>query len=414
MSSTLDKMASVIENTIAPPLLRISANRYIVAMGNGVQTIVPLVIFGSIPMIIAFLPVPGWNEIIGPYKGMLLAPYGWTFGVMALVVSFGLAYQLATGYKEAGLSPLYSGITSLVAFFFLTKMKTDWFGAQGLLFSIILAILVVEIARLMLQKGVYVKMPKGVPPFVTETFRALTTTMAVLTIAWTISTVLNINVPQLMYDALKPIIFASDNLAIATFVTTMKGMALTIGLHPSAVIGPAMPVLYQFLAENAAAKLAGTAMPHVFTYETTMVFGSAGGAGNPFMLCVLCIFSKSEHLKRVGRLSMIPVIFGVCEPLLFGFPVTLNPLMMVGMLLATAIPALIGHALMYANIIGRTWVASFFTTPFPLKSLVTTGGDISVFIAELLVTGLLSLIIWYPFFKVYEKQLVKKEAEEKK
>jgi len=406
----LDKFSVLIENKIAPPLLKIAANRYIITMGNGVQTIVPFVVFGSIPLIIAFFPVPGWAEVLGAWRGTLLSVNAVTFGIMSLVVAFAVAFQLATIYTRTGLSPLYAGLTSLIAFMTFVKLNVTWFGSQGLLFSVLIGIISVELSRLLLEHGIYFKMPKGVPPFVTETFKNMTSTMIILAIAWIVSYVAAINVPQLMYDAITPLISAADNLLIATLLTTAKGCSLTIGLHPSAVIGPALPILYQFTGMNNAAYLAGQPLPHVLTYETTMIFGSAGGAGNPLMLCFLCLRSKSKHLRRVARLSLLPGIFGIGEPMMFGIPIAFNPLMIIGCILATIVPAFVGHALMYAGIVGRTWLTTFFTTPWPIKSLVTTGGDISVFLAELLVTGGLGLLMYYPFFKAYEKKLLKDES----
>ncbi|MHA1212924.1 MAG: PTS transporter subunit EIIC, partial [Candidatus Heimdallarchaeota archaeon] len=223
--------------------------------------------------------------------------------------------------------------------------------------------------------------------------------------------VASINLPQLIYEAITPLMVAIDNVLVATFLSTAKGLSLTIGLHPSAVVGPALPVLETFLGANNAAMIAGETLPHVLTWETTMIFASAGGAGNPFMLMVLCLRSASKHLKRVGRIALVPSIFGISEVMMFGVPITFNPILIIGCFFATIIPSFVGHALMYAGIIGRTWIATFFTTPWPFKSLVTTSGDMSVFLAELLVTGGLSLLAWYPFFKIYEKQMLKKEAE---
>jgi PTS system cellobiose-specific IIC component len=411
MANILDRFADSLENTIAPPLLRLAANRYVVAMGNGIQVIVPFVLFGSIPLIIAFLPIPGWADFLGAFRFTLLSVNSVTFGIMSVVVVFALAYQLATRYVHLGLSPLYAGLNSLVAFFLLTRLDSTWFGAQGLLFAIVVAIISTEISRLLVQNGLYLRMPKGVPPFVTETFKAITSTMVILTIAWLINNVAGINTPQLIYDAIAPLVSALDNVITATLLSTAKGLALTIGLHPSAIVGPALPVLETFLGANNAAQIAGQALPHVLTWETTMIFASAGGAGNPFMLMVLCLRSASKHLKRVGRIALVPSIFGISEIMMFGVPITFNPILIIGCFFATIIPSFIGHALMYAGIVGRTWLATFFTTPWPLKSLVTTGGDISVFVAELVITGGLSLLAWYPFFKIYERQLVKKEAE---
>ena len=95
----------------------------------------------------------------------------------------------------------------MVAFFTYTQLDSNWFDAKGLLFAIAVAIITTEISRLLVQKGLYFKMPKGVPPFVTETFKAITSTMVVLAIAWLITNVAGINIPQLIYDSIVELLY---------------------------------------------------------------------------------------------------------------------------------------------------------------------------------------------------------------
>jgi len=415
MSKTLDSLVNYIDKKVAPPLLRVAENRYLVAARDGILATVPLTICGSIFLILAFPPYEPWYNamLASPWFGLLLRGSSVTFGALSIFLAVTVAYSLAKRYEPEGVSPIHAGVISLVCFLASstpTLGETGNFGSPGMLPAIILALLSTEVYRWIVKKGLYVRMPAGVPPFITEMFKALVPVLVVLMISWTVGTVLNINVPATITGALTPLATAVDSWPVATGWSTLVVIMWSIGVHPSAMLAPLYPFFYSNLAANVAAYAAGQPIPHVFMEQSFVLWNSDGGTGNALALLLVCFTSKSKTVRRIATIAFIPALFNINEPTLFGLPVALNPILMIPMWISGVVSCGIGYGLMYLGIVRPPVAALPWTVPPLIKGFFFTLDPLGP-VAEVIVGILIPALIYYPFFKVFEKGLLEKEAK---
>ena len=167
--------------------------------------------------------------------------------------------------------------------------------------------------------------------------------------------------------------------------------------------------MQMYLAANLAAYTAGEAIPHTFVQPFWSYIITLGGGGATFGLCLLLLRSKSKQLKTLGRLSIGPAIFNINEPIIFGMPMVLNPIMMIPFIFVPVVNVIIAYLLMAANLVGRGVIETPWTTPAPIGAAL----GFMDWKAGVMVIGLiiLDMILYYPFLKLYEKQKLSEEAE---
>ncbi len=407
-------LVSFIERRLAPPMVRVGSNRYLLAIRDGLIGTIPILVVGSLFLLLAFLPIPGWEQMLGPFKDKLMAAYGISFGILSLYLSVSLGYSLA---KMHGLDPLSGSILSLLAFLTVVAPLENWMiptgflGGKGIFPAILAALFAVEIHRWLVGKRLTIKMPAGVPPAIMNTFESLTSVAVVLVIGWVLRTVIGVNVGQVILSLFKPLLIASDTLGAVAVEGTLEGLLWWLGLHAGALIswqgGILMPFALQNLEANAAAVAAGLPMPHIVT-PSFQAHYHIGGTMLALVIIML-FFVKSAHLKQIGRVALIPAIFGIWEPMWFGAPFALNPVFFIPLVLTEVVTMGLTYVMMFYNLIGRTYVMSLWTIPAPLGAYLGAG-DIRNTLWNLALI-LITFVIWYPFFVVYDRQLLAKEKE---
>lgn len=188
-----------------------------------------------------------------------------------------------------------------------------------------------------------------------------------------------------------------------------------LGIHGPAIMGPVIRPFWDIsIAENIDAFNAGTsahAMPNIFTEQFLQWFVWIGGAGTTLALVVLFMFSKSKYLKSLGRLSILPGLFNINEPMIFGAPVVMNPVLGIPFILAPLVTTTLSYVLTVSGVVPMMVARLPFAMPAPIAAWMSTNWSVA---AGLLVIGnfLITLAIYYPFFKVFEKQQLAREAEE--
>jgi len=181
------------------------------------------------------------------------------------------------------------------------------------------------------------------------------------------------------------------------------------GIHGVAVMGAVFqPIWFSLLDQNIDAKAAGEPLPHIIVEPFFQWFVWIGGAGATLSLCILMIFSKSEYLKKVGRFSIIPSIFNINEPLIFGAPLVMNPILALPFIGIQLILTTITYFVFKLGLIAKITILAPWTLPGPLGALFATNGDWRALV--LVVFNLLvAVIIYYPFFKMYERKMIEQE-----
>lgn len=399
-------MLNFFEEKMVPILLKISQNKRLIAIRNGLAMTVPFTIIGSFFLIIGNLPIEAWMDFIAPYSDYLNAPVSVTFGMIGLISALGIGYYLA---KELDVEPIPNAIITLVAFLLATlseegSINIDSLGAVGMFTAIIIGLVTVEIHRFFIRNELTIKMPEGVPPAVAQSFTSLLPAFAVIILVWIVRVILGIDLNEIIQVIFQPLVFGLDSFLGLMIYTLLVTMLWTAGIHGDhALAGIATPIFLSNLAANTAAFQAGATPPHIAVDGFWIVFMCLGGTGSTIGLVINMLRSNNKAYKSLGKLSLPSAIFSINEPVIFGFPIVMNPLMVVPFVLTPMVLGGGAYLLTKIGVIGRIVFAVPWTTPPILGAYLATNGNIPAAIYAA-VSILISYLIYRPFFKAAERK----------
>lgn len=413
--SFFNNVESVMEKKMLPVFSRVAGQRHMNAIRFGMLKAVPFFVIGSFALIIATPPIASWAAAIAPYREMILLAFNVTFDLISMWVTFSIAAALAESYDYDTTSV---GLTSLMAFVLLSAnikggvIQMANLGGTGMFAAVLVGLVVPEIFHLLNHFGLVIKLPDTVPDSVKRMFESFTAVGVVLFLSWIIRGPLNIDLPNVIINALRPLVFAADTYWAMLLANVLMQLFWAVGIHGNAVVfwGILAPFLNANLAANADAFSKGLPPPHIFT-EPMEWFIILGGVGCTLPLVFMLLRSQSTHLKSVGKVAIIPSLFFINEPITYGMPIILNPFLVIPFILTHLVLGSVTWFAMAFNLVQRTVVMPpWFTVPPPIYQLLSTSGDLrSVIIVA--VNFCLSAIIWYPFFKMYEKKCMAEEQE---
>lgn len=444
----LNKFTKILEKKIMPIAVKVGKQRHLVAIRDGMIFAMPLTIIGGLFLILASPPINpanmqptnilkafllNWYNFAAKYSNEILTPFNMTMGIMSIVVAMGIAYTLAKSYK---LQPFTAAVTSGVTFLLTTSameygallkdieaggaplevargvIPTDFLGGPGLFTAIIIGILSVEITRFLMKKGMTVKMPDGVPPAIAESFNSVIPIAVNVIVFYGLNLILKavwgIIIPELIGVFMAPLLTASNSAWFVAIIILIGQVGWFFGIHDTATVWPLLaPLVQANLLANAASKAAGLPLEAVMTQSFWVAFLAIGGSGATLALVFWLIRSKSAHLKTVGKLSLLPGLFNINEPLIFGMPIFLNPSLFIPFVLIPPLNGIIAYFSMELGFIAKPFVDPPWTTPsFLIGPLSTMDWKAGVLVILLFI---IDLMIYYPFFKVYEKSVIKEE-----
>ena len=433
MSSAMKKIEEVLERKFVPIASKVGSNRHIGAIRDGVILTMPLIIVGSLFLCLGFIPIPGYDAFMAKIFGdawltKLLYPVNVTFGLVGMITSLGVAYRLSEKYK---LDPLAGSVLSLASFMLVTPFKITTengdvagiplalMGSVGMFVAILVAIFSTEVYRIVIQKGITIKMPDSVPPAVAKSFTALIPFLATISTFWVLRIVVENtsigSVHNIVSTILgKPLGMLGGSLFGALASVLILHLLWVVGVHGASIVYAVMtPVWMQLMDQNRAAFQAGQALPNVITQQFFDIFIYVGGAGGTLAFVVLMVtMAKSRQLKEVGKLSLIPGLFNINEPVIFGVPIVMNPIIMIPFITAPLVSTVITYFAMNSGLVARpAGIAVPWTSPIFVGGFLASGGAMSAVILQL-ITFAVSLAIYFPFFKIYDKQKVAEEGEE--
>ncbi|EOH8862751.1 PTS sugar transporter subunit IIC [Enterococcus faecalis] len=411
------------EVKLMPIANKFGSQRHMTAIRKGLIATMPLTIVGSFFTIFQNIPIEAYTKLIEPYQAILDIPSRYTMGLLALYATFGIASSLAKSYK---LDSLTCGILALMAFLVTAAPPTRVFedvdnvitagryinlanlGSASLFGAIVTALLSVEIYRFFIEKDIMIKMPDGVPPEVSNSFIALIPGAVILLLFWVIRHVIGFDLNGFLSTLLMPLkgILAGNSLFGGLLTVFLICFFWVLGIHGPAIMGPVIrPFWDMSIAENLEAFTNGAnvhQLPNIFTEQFLQWFIWIGGAGTTLSLVVLMMFSKSTYLKSLGRLSFLPGLFNINEPVIFGTPIVMNPILGIPFIVAPLITTTLSYFLTVANIIPMMAARLAFAIPAPIAAWMSTNWSFSAAVL-VIVNFLITMAIYYPFFKVYEK-----------
>ena len=430
----MDKMADVLGRAGA----WCGQNKYLSAIKNAFQNFMPLTIAGAIGVLwcnvlvnestglgMFFKPIMALDFLNPAFQAVNFC----TISCITVGITLGIAQEIGIwnmGAEKAGYIP---GLVGLAAWLSVTNTShmvegaKDAFtgiagnelGATGLFTGMIIGVLSVELFCFFeKQDALKIKMPDGVPPMIANTFTALIPAILVGLIFIVVATIFSFtpygSFTQLVYTVIVTPLNSLGGSVWSLVVLILVQMLLWFfGIHGSNVISGVITAVYLPMATaNLEAYAAGKALPNILCNTFYDTFSGIGGAGGTLSLCiVILLFAKSKQNKTMGKLGIIPGLFTINEPVVFGYPLIMNPLMVIPFILTPVVQTLVAYFSMYIGLVPRfTGVQVPWCMPIILKPLLAGGWQAAILQVVCIFIGCL---IWYTFFKVSDKQRYEQE-----
>ncbi|SEG63372.1 PTS sugar transporter subunit IIC [Vibrio hangzhouensis] len=420
-----DAIINVVEKHIAPIATKVGNQPHVRAMRDGFIVAMPFIIVGSFLLVFAFPPFSEdttnsfgrvWLDFATTHFDTIMMPFSMSMGIMTIFVSLGVAYSLAKSYKMDGIT---SATLSLMSFLLVAAPATDGglptghMGGTGIFTAVICAFFAVELYRFMKKHNITIRMPEQVPPAIARSFEVLLPVLAVFFTLYPLSIFVQTQYDMLIPDAVmamfKPLVSASNTLPAIIGALLVCQLLWFAGIHGAAiVVGLLSPIFLTNISANIDAFVAGEPVQNIFTQPFWDFYIFIGGSGATFALVLLMMFSRSIHLKSLGRMSVVPGFFQINEPVIFGSPVVLNPILFIPFVFTPVINATIAYFAVHAGLVGMGVATTPWTAPALIGASWGSGWTLS---PVLLVLALLviDLFIYLPFFKMFEKQLLEQE-----
>ena len=424
-------MIEKLEKILAPLADKLGRQRHLQAISDGMMMSLALIVVGSIFLIIANPPINldlvdlntsniflkaliSWKQWAVANYNTITIPYTMTMGLIGLMTSFGVAYSLAQKYQ---MNTAINGIISMSVFLMISapvqdgQLSMSYLGSDGLFVAIIIGLLSVEICRFVGNQFVF-SFPDSVPSAVTNFVNSLLPLAANIIIIYGMNLILmgttGKALPDLIMSVLTPAISSADNLWVYMGIFAFSNILWLFGINGSSIIFPIVFVLgLTNSGLNAELVNAGKTATHVMNLQMYR-YAVLGGGGNTLGLVILMCLSKVKHIKSIGRLSIVPGICGINEPVIFGGLIVLNPILAIPFVLMPCISIGLGYFVQSVGFVSMGYIIDPSFTPFFAQGFLSALDIRNVIFMFVLIA--ISVAVYYPFFKVYEKSLIEKEG----
>lgn len=403
---------------------KIQENQYIQAISGGLMSLMPLLIVGAIASLLSGFPYEPYQEIISSIglAHLLQVVIKLTTDIIAVYASFAIAYKFSVDNKQDGFS---AGVLGMLSFLILSPLGSledggfyisfEWLGGSGLFVAMIAGLLASKLYTVILQKGLYIKMPEGVPPTLEKSFAAIVPGFIITPVMLAIMAVFE----QTQFNSIHGFIFG----LIQTPLTKLGGSPITFvfmilfchilwafGIHGMSIFFAVMfPVLTPLGLQNLEAYRSGMELPNVLTFDS-IGFALIGGSGATLGLVIaMLVQSKSKQFKTIGKLGILPSLCGINEPIMFGVPVVLNPHFVIPLIATPTITFLLGYLFTSIGILPRlSGIGAPLGTPIIIQGFIIGGWRIALY--QVFATAL-SYFMYLPFFKKADSEAVANENQ---
>lgn len=438
-------MFEFLEKYLMGPMAKVSAWRPVRAIVAAGRASIPFTIVGSMFLVLSVIPQAFpvsfietiWENLIDKLSPLYLQAYNCTMGILSLYFAIVIGYEYTKIFvdeEDLNVDPVYGALLSVFAFFLtipelvisnntfdylnvdgatingwtIGGNSLDRLSTSGMFTAVLMSILAVQLYKTCIRW--VVKMPDAVPEGVSRSFSALISAAVVAIVVLIINGVFVAlgtdiyNVVAIPFGFVKNI--ANSWIGIVVIYLLVHALWI-VGIHgANIVMGLVTPILLANMAENANGAQIAYAGGFTSSYVTM------GGSGAMLLACVWLAFAaRSSQLKMLGRAAMGPAIFNINEPLIFGLPVVYNPILALPFMIAPIVAATIGYWSIKLGFAAVSIMQTPWQTPIGLGAYVGSGGSIGALITALL-CAVASFIIWYPFLKMYDNQLLKEESAE--
>ena len=428
----MNKFMEVLENVLLPIADKLNNNRYLTALRDGFMVALPLIIFGSIFVVIANFPFLDRiisEEAFTAYQNALGPASDATLSIMGIFVIIGIGYKLTEHY---GGESIYGGVVAIASFLILTPqdfegvsgvIPTAILGAEGMFLGIFTAFISAELYRFFVNKEWMIKMPAGVPGAVSKSFSALIPVTLTLTAFLLVRIIFSYTpfdtVQNFIYTIIQePLTALGSGLPATIIAVLLIQLFWFFGLHGQIIINSVFdPIWYALNDQNLQAFQAGTELPNIVTKQfiDSFLVGMGGTGMTLAVIILIFIIGRSRQLKELGKLGAPAGIFNVNEPIIFGLPIVMNPLILIPWLVAPVVVTIITYFSMSTGLVPPpAGIIVPWTTPPILSGYLATGNAWQGAVLQLF-NLFVVVVIWWPFLKILDKDYyeTEKKAENK-
>ena len=433
MKNILNSIANFTERFMSPIAGKIAGNKHLQIIAAAFMSILPLIMVGSFALIISspFLDYntmdpsnffygffKAWSDFSVGFGSHLNYLFNITLGSQGLWIAIAIAYVTA---KRRDLHMLNSIIVVFVSFMIVNSELIDWnwsssyFGGTGLFSSIIVSFVAIDLYTYLTNKKIgLIKFPDSVPEVLSSSISTLVPMALIFILMVIVRSVFNdligISFPALVMSLGSHMNMAVDSIWGMSLASTLSQIGWWFGIHSSAILSVVTPSLEANMLANMNAFAAGTPLSDLPTIVNTTfyyTYVTIGGGGATFGLVFLMLKSRSEQIRTIGKLSVVPAFFGINEPVLFGLPIVLNPIFLIPFLLTHVVNIIIVYYAMSLNLVNKIVMSLSAQTPVGLSNVLGNLDFRSLIL--LVITILVDIILYYPFFELFEKEKVEEE-----
>ena len=423
--SFMDKVLEKVD-VIAGPMTRFGQIPFVRAIVNGMVAALPVTMVGSIFLVVyLFCSDGGLTQhalipFLKPWAADLALVNSLSMGIMAIyiIIAFGAEYAEIKGFNKTT-----GAVGAFFAFMLLnynsvgplaktgaSAFESTYWGGAGLITAMIAGAIAINIIDFCYKKNIVIKLPDSVPPAISDSFSAIIPYFFITIVCWGIRTLAGINIPSAVGEILMPLIGNADNVFVYSFQQFMSALLWICGLHGDNITGAVTNVfLNQWLAENNAAFMAHTAvkdLPYVWTPNLCRLSQWVSSCW-PILVYMFMSSKKLPHLKPLGLICLPPAVFCIIEPIMFGLPVVMNGFLLIPFILTHTLTAALTYWLTKIGFVGKMYMSLPWATPSPILGYLSAGGSIGGFVV-VFINFVIGLVIFYPFWKAYEKAEVAK------
>ncbi|AML57860.1 PTS system, cellobiose-specific IIC component [Serratia rubidaea] len=427
MTSLYQAMVNLIEQKVTPLAGSVGQQRHVIAIRDGFVSALPFMIIGSFMLVFIFPPFSadgswafarGWLNFSLQYREQLMLPFYLSMGVMTFFISVGIGASLGRHYK---LDPIMTGLLALMAFLLVAAPYRDgtisaqYFSGEGIFTAIITALYAGEVYAWLKRHKITIRLPQEVPTGVARSFEILIPVVVIVATLHPLNLLVQsytgMIIPQAIMHLLQPLVSASDSLPAILISVLICQVLWFAGIHGALIVTGIMnPFWMTNLALNQSALAAGAALPHIYLQGFWDHYLLIGGVGSTLPLAFLLLRSRAAHLRSIGKMGVVPSIFNINEPILFGAPIIMNPVFFLPFILVPMINATFAYIATKLGWVAQVVSLTPWTTPAPIGASWAANWALSPLLMCLFCM-VLSALMYYPFLKAYERTLIRQEQE---
>ncbi|EMG27125.1 PTS system cellobiose-specific transporter subunit IIC [Listeria fleischmannii 1991] len=431
--SLMTKFEHGMERFLVPVANKLNSQRHIAAIRDAFILVFPLIMAGSIIILLNFAVLspdgfiakilflgkifPNLAEAQAIFAPILQG----STNIMAILIVFLVARNLALFFKQ---DELLCGLTAIGAFFIIytpytiveeqTYLTTKFLGAQGLFVALIVGLITGEVfSRLARNERLAIKMPPQVPPAVSRSFRVLVPVIIVMVLFSVLNYLISLIAPAGLHDLVYKVIQSplkdmGTNVYSVLILGFISNLLWVLGIHGPNTVAAIRDTIFtepnlanlSYVSEHGSAWGA----PYPATWAgLNDAFSNYGGSGMTLgLLIAIFIASRRADHRDIAKLSIAPGLFNINEPVIFGLPIVLNPIMFIPFIVVPAVTTLVGYFFVATKIIPPIAYQVPWTTPGPLIPFLGTGGNWLALLVGLLCLAV-STLIYLPFVIISNK-----------